>query len=153
MKKFVLIPILSMFFLVVASCSKSDDAKTVETPTAKFIKLKCNGIQYNFTNPEMLNSGAKSLLGYTTNEKRVTLFVPLNVVPGTYSITDSPSNVNAYLVSLEINALGLNGYANSGSMTITSVSGNNVKGTFSCSIPNIGQTFEITEGSFDVGSL
>jgi hypothetical protein len=155
MKKLVLIPLFSMLFLMISSCSKSDDAKTAETPTtsAKFIKLKCNGTQYDFANPEMLNSNARSLLGFTTNEKRITIFVPLNVTPGTYQITDSPSNVNAYQVSLAINALGFDGYATSGSMTITSVSGNNVKGTFACKIPNIGLVFDITEGSFDVGSL
>ncbi len=153
MKKLILVPFLSLLFLVITSCSKSDDAKDVETPSAKSIKFKCNGTQYEFTNPEILRSSEISITALTTNEKRITLFLPLNATTGTYPISDAFSNGNS-TASLGINAIGLDGYAkaDSGNVIVSSAVGNNLKGTFNFTVLSAGQTFLITDGSFDVGN-
>ncbi len=155
MKKNVLFAFFKIAFLfLLVSCSKSDDSNSNQPPvsTTEFIKLKCKGVGYNFTNPEILNSLTKSLVAFTPNEKRISIFVPLNVAVGTYSITDTPSNVNSYGISLAINAINLDSSATSGTITINSVTSNNVKGTFSCTIPGTPDAFVVTEGSFNVGN-
>jgi hypothetical protein len=156
MKKLLLTLLTIVSLVINFSCSKNDEpgkpADNEPMQTSEFIKLKCQGVEYNFTNPEILNSQIKTLVSFTTNEKRISIFLPLNVAPGTYSITDSPSNLNSYGISLAINAINLDSYATSGSMNITSVTSNNVKGTFSCSIPGTTNPFIVTEGSFNVGN-
>jgi hypothetical protein len=153
MKKLVLIPFFSVLFLVVASCSKSDDSKSADTPIAEFIKFKCNGTQYEFSNPEILRSNEITLKAVTNNEKNITIFLPLNSASGTYPISDAFSN-GASTASLAIYALGLDGYAkpDSGVVTVSSAVGNNLKGTFNFAVFSTGQTFVISEGSFNVGN-
>ena len=158
MKKHFIKFTLLLLSIICISCSKNDDTKVtpVTDPAnivaGEFINLKCNNVQYNFINPEILNSGAKTLNAFTTNEKRISIFLPLTVTAGTYSITDS-SNPNAYALSLAINLINLDAYATAGSITVTSVTSNNVKGTFNCSFPSSGgQNFIVTEGSFNVGN-
>ena len=155
MKSIFKTTLYSLLFLFLAACSKSDDNASNNSnepnSSAEFIKFKCNGTLYEFSEPEIINSLSKSILAFEPNVKRITLFVPLNVSPGTYPIVNMPSNVNAYGVFINIIPIGLDGSSASGNMIITSVNGSNVKGTFTCTISSNGQNFEITEGSFNAG--
>ncbi len=154
MKK-LLFPILSIFFLsIFSSCNKDEDTSTTpaQIAAAQFIKFKCNGVLYEFNNPTVSNSDFKLIKANTGTEKSFELFTILNLIPGTYPIKDTFSDGSA-TANISINALGLtNGGATSGELIVTSVTGNNIKGTFNFTFSKNSVVYNVTEGSFDAGN-
>ena len=100
MKKILLIAAL---FIALTSCSKKEDEtptapSTPPTSTELFIQYTYNGVIYRQT-PETLNSLRKTIFAYmgingTLN--KINLYMPITPAVGTFNITDSPSNINAY---------------------------------------------------------
>ena len=111
------------------NCSSSDDGGSSSN---FYLKCKVNGMLIEFTDPMVINSLAKSITANDENTGQVvSLFTPLNVTTGTHTITDEPSNVDSFGGSFsDFNA---DEYTSdeSGTLIITEVNADVIKGTFS----------------------
>ncbi|WP_317245662.1 DUF6252 family protein [Flavobacterium amniphilum] len=115
-----------------------------------YLKFKVGGQSYNYE-PQTLTSSKTLVDGYTGNGntlKRISLWMPNEVTTGTYSITDTPSNLDTYNASYSSEGESIYIDGTSGTITITSVTEDYVKGTFSFSGDNGGTTVNITNGEF-----
>ena len=154
MKKFKKAAMLLVMVTISAisfNCSSSDSSDDNNNNSSTFyLKCKVNGTLVEFTDPMVLNSLAKSITGNDADTgEAVTLFTPLAVGMGTFAITDEPSNENSY-------GGGYNNFNDdiysdneTGTMTITEVNADVIKGTFSFTGDDgNGGTVTVTEGSF-----
>lgn len=78
----------------------------------------------------------------------MSLYLPLDVTTGTFTITDEPSNVEAYGASYSNFATDESSDNETGTVTITQVDADVIKGTFSFTGTNLGTTYTVTEGEF-----
>jgi hypothetical protein len=150
MKSFATALLLGVFVLV-SSCSGSDDNSNNQTTNDLFIKFKYNGVQYNYADPGTINSLSRSISAFEevgNTSRSIVLFMPLEVTTGTFSITDSPSDVNSYSGYFSDGPTDMSFDGTSGTMVITSVTSEYVKGTFNFSAEIDGQIVEVTNGSF-----
>ncbi|MFN3752596.1 DUF6252 family protein [Flavobacterium sp.] len=115
-----------------------------------YLKCKVNGTWVEFADPIVINSLSKSITGNDADTgKVVTLFTPLNVANGTFTITDEPSNVNSYNGSYSDFNEDVYTDNETGTMVITEVTADVIKGTFSFTGDDgNGGTITVTEGSF-----
>lgn len=74
--------------------------------------------------------------------------MPEEVTEGTYSFTDTPSQLDTFNASYSSEGEAVYIDATSGTITITSVTDDYVKGTFSFSGDNEGTTVNVTNGEF-----
>ena len=136
-------------FMMLSSCGGSDDSSSASTDL--FIKFNYNGVQYNFTDPATINSLSKSISGFQevgNSSNMMVLYMPLEVTTGTFPITYSPSDVNSYNGHFTDGVEDFSFDGTSGTMVITSVTSEYVKGTFNFSAEVDGQIVEVTNGSF-----
>ncbi|WP_136668685.1 DUF6252 family protein [Flavobacterium sp. H122] len=146
MKK--IIGLLAIFTLILSGCSSDGDGSDNNSST--YIKFKVNGQSYNYE-PETIVSLKTLVDGYTGNGntlKRISLWMPNEVATGTYPITDTPSDVETYNASYSSEGESIYIDGTSGTITITSVTDDYIKGTFSFSGDNEGATVNITNGEF-----
>ena len=149
LKKLVVLVVLVVFSSLLVNCSSDSSSNNGGSSTDTFyLKFKVNGTAVDFQDPSVINSLSKALNGYTTNEKSLTLYFPLNVTTGTFTITDEPSNVDVYGVNYVNFANDESSDNETGSVTITQVDANVIKGTFSFTGVNNGVTYTISEGEF-----
>lgn len=143
--KFFAITLLLGFTLL--SCSK--DSASDETPEL-FINFKYNGLLYHLTNATTVNLGSKSIDAFDgtgVTLKRITLYMPINVTTGTFAITE-PFDNTAYGSYFIFEADSIDLVSTSGTMTITEITDNYIKGTFSFSGLNGTTPINVTNGSF-----
>jgi hypothetical protein len=114
-----------------------------------YLKCKVDGVLLECTNPDVINTLAKSISGTNaTTGKSIFLTLPLGVTTGTHTVTDEPSNVNSYGANYA-DFSGDNLTNNeTGFITITSVSADVIKGTFAFTGNNSGTDIVVTEGEF-----
>ncbi len=129
------------------NCSSSDDGGSSSN---FYLKCKVNGTWVEFADPMVINSLAKSISGNDADTgKMVVLFTPLSVTNGTHTITDEPSNENSYGGSYSDFTEDDYTDNETGTMTITEVTADVIKGTFSFTGEDgNGGTITVTEGSF-----
>lgn len=155
MKKlsFLLFAFISISFL---GCSSDDDSPTPEEgnpDTSLYLRFTLNGTEYDFE-PETLTSQRTLILGNeTVNEvySRISLWMPNEPSLGTHEISDDfPSEANLttlYSADVWIGEEVID--ASSGTLVITELSDDYVKGTFSFTGTNEeGTTATVTNGSF-----
>lgn len=152
MKKSIAILTLVIAAFLSVNCSSSSDDNG-GSGTGFYLKCKVNGVQFTSTDPMVINSLAKSLTGISdnndTHQETVSLWFPLNATVGTHTITEEPSNVDSYGASYSDFDSESSTVDASGTMNITEVNANVIKGTFSFTSPDgDGNTITITEGSF-----
>lgn len=84
------------------------------------------------------------------NIKMISLWMPLNIIEGTYDITDAPpSDTDAYTAEYDSDPDNINLDATEGTLTIISVTDNTIEGTFSFSGDDgNGNQISITNGEF-----
>lgn len=145
-KKAALLLVLVTVSAISFNCSSDSGSSSSNF----YLKCKVNGTWVEFADPMVINSLAKSITGNDADTgKVVTLFTPLAVSNGTYTITDEPSNVNSYGGSYS--DFNQDEYTDNetGTMTITEVTADVIKGTFSFTGDDgNGGTITVTEGSF-----
>lgn len=146
---------LAVLFIALTTVSCSEDEVVAFFPGDELGELrmnfKYNGTLYNITDPITYNAANKTIDGaYSSgvNLKRITLFMPLTPTIGTHFVTDSPSDVNAYGAYFISTAGNVDMLANGGLITITTITDDYIKGTFSFSGQNGAATVEVTEGDF-----
>lgn len=120
-------------------------------PNTKYFKAKVDGTMTNFPNVVGFHLANTYSLSGTNGIDMMTITMPDNITAGTYPIGDDLDGVMAtYMVQnpQQESYSSLPG----GSITIISVGGGWVKGTFSYSAENFDgdDTIQVTEGSFNV---
>lgn len=148
-KKVIAVILLVATASLTTNCSSSSDG---DGGNATFyLKCKINGVQFTSSDPFVINSLAKSLTAQSdgTAQETVSLFMPLDVAVGTYTITEEPSNVDSFGGSYSNFDTEVSTQDASGTMTITEVTADVIKGTFSFTSPDFdGNTISITNGTF-----
>jgi Family of unknown function (DUF6252) len=146
-KKIAMLLVMVTASAISFNCSSSDDSSSSSN---FYLKCKVNGTLVEFTDPMVINSLAKSITGNDADTgKMVTLFTPLTVGTGTFTITDEPSNENSYAGSYSDFNGDIYSDNETGTMTITEVNADVIKGTFSFTGEDgNGGTITVTEGSF-----
>lgn len=140
--------LLTLFTLLLAGCSSDSGGSSEGSGT--FIKFTVNGQNYNYE-PETISSNKTLIQGYAgsdTTLKRISLWLPNDVSTGTYSVTDTPSDLDTYNAAYSSEGESINMDATSGTITITSITEDYIVGTFSFSGDNGGSTLTITNGQF-----
>jgi hypothetical protein len=146
-KSMAVLIILTAAFLSSNCSSSSDDGGN---PTF-FLKCRVNGEQFMSSDPFVINSLSKSITAQSDGvaQETFSLFMPLNVAVGTYTITEEPSNVNSYGASYSNFDTNVSTQNAAGTITITEVTADVIKGTFSFTSPDSeGNTISVTNGSF-----
>lgn len=77
----------------------------------------------------------------------ITVSVKSGITTGSYTITGSPAADQVQVVFT--NAAGNGGLATSGTVTVTQITADRVTGTFSATVVDGTETFQITNGTFD----
>lgn len=153
LKNVIAIALLTITSALFVNCSGSDDDNNNNTnnnDTTFYLKCKVNGVQFTSTDPFVINSLSKSITAVNdvTNET-VSLYLPLAVANGTYTITDEPSNVDSYNATYTNFDTDASSDNETGTMTITQVDADVIKGTFSFTGEDgNGGTITVTEGQF-----
>ena len=155
MKKSIAVLLLALVSLLTVNCSSDGGGSSSST---FYLKCKINGVQFTSTNPSVINSLAKSIVGISDNndtvQETLVLFMPLTVAPGTYTITEEPSNENSYGVSYNNYDTDVASLNASGTMTVTKVTADVIKGTFSFTSPDgDGNIITVTDGTFSAENV
>ena len=153
-KKSIAVLLVVVTAALSVNCSSSSDSSS---SSSFYIKCKVNGVQFTSSDPFVINSLSKAISGQSDNEasqELVTLYMPLNVAVGTYTITDEPSNENSYGASYSNFDTDVSTINASGTMKITEVTADVIKGTFSFTSPDSeGGTITISEGTFRADNI
>ncbi|MGL2966123.1 DUF6252 family protein [Flavobacterium sp. XGLA_31] len=151
-QKSIAILVLAITATLMVNCSSSSSSGD-SGETTFYLKCKINGVQFTCTDPMVGNSLSKAITAISdnndTHQETVSLWMPLGVTVGTHTITEEPSNVNSYGAGYSDFDNSISSQDASGSMTITEVNANVIKGTFSFTSPDgDGNTITVTEGTF-----
>ncbi|WNM17985.1 DUF6252 family protein [Flavobacterium capsici] len=149
-KKSMAIVVLAIVATLSVNCSS--DSSSSSSDSGFYLKCKINGVQFVSTDPYVINSLSKSITAQSDNEniqETVSLYMPLTVATGTYTITEEPSNVDSYGAGYSNFDTDVSSQEAAGTLTITQVTADVIKGTFSFTSPDFdGNTITVTEGTF-----
>ncbi|CAM3313489.1 Transferrin-binding protein B C-lobe/N-lobe beta barrel domain-containing protein [Flavobacterium longum] len=126
---------------------------TTDSPTNDTFFAKVNGVNFNQNNlltavisvneVEVISIGVEN-----ANGEAMTVSVSTELGVGSYPITGSLNTDGVQIIYT--NAAGQEGTATSGSVSISEVTDDRIKGTFSGNVTIGSTTYSITAGSFDV---
>ena len=143
----ILVIVLAATFSV--NCSSDSSSST---DSGYYLRCKINGVQFTSTDPFVINSLSKSLTAQSDDQsiqQTLSLYMPLGVAVGTFTIVEEPSNVDVYGASYSNFTTDVSTTDAAGSMTITQVNADVIKGAFSFTSPDsAGGTITVTEGTF-----
>ena len=151
MKKITFI-ILTFTVLLFNSCSSDDNSSSSDNI---FITFKANGETFNFTNPATAGSLNITINDQSGNDDTasdysfVSIWFPTTIATGTFDFTGSSLSDGDYKLKFESNALNIDSWSESGSVTITSATSDFIEGTFTGEIDGV----TITEGEFRAFNL
>ena len=114
-----------------------------------YMKFTAEGSNFNIAGPATLSSLSTTITAYQGMDAtfiRVGLWMPNDVTVGTYAITNEP---NADF-SAEYYSGDMTAEATTGTLVITSIGAEYIKGTFTFTAVGLGGegTFEVTNGTF-----
>ena len=143
---------LMLFVAILSSCS-SDDADPAIADTALYLKFTANNINYSF-DPETIGSEKKLIMGTKFENNvvsRLSLWMPTNPTIGTHAFVDDTASddISNLLYTADF-WLGMDVYnATAGSITITDMDSEYIKGTFFFTGTNSnGSTTTVSNGTF-----
>lgn len=159
--KTIMKPFIMLLFIVALFSCSSDDDSSNSTTNDNFIRAKINGVSYEATGSGLHGSFDEEGLDIDsrdTNGTGMDFYIIGNVSQGTYNF--SSSNVTTqgrlnYRLTGENFSSGFCSVSN-GTLTITSINGKTVTGTFSFTGSSMSEsclnpsTKAITEGSFKI---
>lgn len=120
---------------------------TTESPTQDTFYAKVNGTEFVDTDINVIAiNGVLGVAGTNAGGNSITVGVKESLGVGSYTMT---GNILTDVVQVRYD-VGATYYATSGTVTITSKTATRIKGTFTASVTNGTNTFQITEGQFDV---
>lgn len=152
--------VIAFCFLIFTSisCATDDDNQNDTNDSSQSFFAKVNGVDYN---PEFISgfeteiSNALVITGAMGDGEQLQLFFLNTTAPGTYNFADDTNlGIQAYYQASDGSADDVAAFATSGSLTINTLNtaDQTVSGTFNFSgtVPNTGENYTVTEGSFDV---
>ena len=150
MKKITAI-LLTLCFFTLSSCS-SDDPAPANNEAELYIRFAANGQQFSFE-PETIGSIKKLIMGNKFENNvvsRISLWMPTNPTIGTHAFVDDTSDDISNIAYTADFWQGMDVYdATAGSITITSIDGEYIKGTFNFTGTNSnGATTTVSNGTF-----
>lgn len=148
MKKVARILTVIILSLSIYSCS-SDNETESDSSNEIFVKFTANGQEFNFVDPISIGSAGISINGQIDTGTSVTIWMPSSLSEGTFNFSGDFFEEGDYKLNVESSALEIDGWSETGSVTITSITSEYIEGTFS---GNIGGK-AITNGSFRAFSL
>lgn len=149
--KSTLIAFLAITTLALQSCSKDDSENEGSSDT--YVRFTLDGTDYDFKDIASATSLSLTLTGTegdidSGEYSSLGIFLPLAPTEGTYDVTDFFGSGD-HKITLTSESLDINfSFAESGSITITSASGEFIEGTFSGIVTSDNVDFTITNGSF-----
>lgn len=146
MKKIMLL-LVSVTMVTLSSCSSDGDSNT--NPDT-FIKFKVDGVAYNY-DPETLTSLKKLITGRVgegATYREVSLWMPAEPTVGAHAIVDDPTSGPTTYTAIYASDFDNSYDATSGTVTITSIDDNYIRGTFSYTVDTGGTPIVISEGEF-----
>ena len=146
-----------LLFVTAISCSSDDDNQS-NSDTSQSFFAKVNGIDYNpefVTGFETEISNALVITGSMGDGEQMQIFLSATTPIGTYDFADDTNlAIQAYYQATDGSANDVAAFAISGSLTINTLDTTNqkVSGTFNFSgiVPNTGETFTVSDGTFNV---
>jgi len=155
-KKLLLVSLI--LTLITFSCTKT----TEDNPSIVdelFIKYTANGVDYKYTDPVTASSSNMTINGQIANSatdtdySKISLWFPLGITTGTFDFTGDVFTDGDYKLKLISNPLNIDGWATSGSVTITSISSEFIEGSFTATVSEDSSTVSITSGEFKAYGL
>ncbi|ALM50112.1 hypothetical protein AMR72_15125 [Flavobacterium psychrophilum] len=149
MKKLLLIFIAAA---VVFACSDDDNSNANNGGNGSdeiFITFKANGTTYTMepASSTSLKFRVSADQGLDSTYRDITLVMPVEYSIGAHTITDAPSNLEAYEASYSQGDVTIDG--TNGTLTITALNEDYIEGTFNFTgNDSDGNSFNITNGSF-----
>jgi len=143
--------LLIAFVFTTVSCSDSESPTLDGVPSGLFIKFRSGGTDYLIQNPttfDLSNKKIDGLQGSGSDLVSITLYMPLDPTLGTHFMTDSPSDDDSYGAYFTLGNGTVDILSNAGIITITSITADQISGTFSFSGLNGSAVVEVTNGSF-----
>ena len=136
--------LMTLLFFSVTSCKKDNNDGDVGSGT---VKITVNGKSYNFKNITAAAVSGALAIGGEEGDVSISFLMTTDVKEGEYNFNDEGTQITALYTE---NNTGY--FAEEGTITITSHSGNKMKATYHFTGKSIDgtQTVEITNGSFDV---
>ena len=148
LKKIVLLSLL--LTVVFTSCSKDDDTDSDEI----FIEYTANGVDYKYTDPASASSSNMTINGQIGGEitdadySRISIWFPLQITTGTYEFSGNVFEDGDYKFKLISNPLNIDGWATSGSITISAINDEYFEGHFTAIVTEDTNNVNITDGKF-----
>ncbi|RAR50465.1 DUF6252 family protein [Flavobacterium lacus] len=144
--------LIAVFTLSLTSCS-SDDSST-NNDDELYVRFTLNGEQKEYMDPATITSLRRLILGddmESAEYERISLWMPVVIETGTFTITsDTPTDANLetlYSANIWMGEEVID--ASTGTLVITDLDAEYVKGTFSFSGTNDeGTTVVVTNGTF-----
>lgn len=155
-KKALFLSLLIAF--VSLSCSKESENDSSETGEI-FIKHTVSGVEYKYTNPVSAESANVTINGSIANSStdadysRISIWFPLGMTTGTFDFTGDVFAEGDYKLKLESNPLNIDGWATSGSVTISSISADYIVGNYTAIVTEDAFTINLTNGEFRAYSM
>jgi hypothetical protein len=156
--KFTAILFLLLSSTIFLSCSSDDDANPVGQNT--FIRYTVDGVTYEYSNIISAVSAGITLNGQIgadtdADYSNIAIFLPLDLQIGTYSFSGDIFQDGDYKLNLESNPLNITDeWAVSGDLTIDTVTGTTISGTFTATIfDDDGNSLSMVNGEFDAANV
>ncbi len=137
---------------ILFACSDDDNSDTNNGGNGNdeiFITFKANGTSYTMepASSTSLKFRVSADQGLNSAYRDITLVMPVEYSLGAHTITDAPSDLEAYEASYSQGDVTIDG--TSGALTITSLNEDYIEGTFNFTgNDSNGNSFNITDGSF-----
>jgi len=147
MKKLLLL-FVSTLMVTLTACS-SDDSNN-NNPNEPFMKFTVGGQEYNYT-PETLTSDKKLItarVGEGDTYREVSLWMPVEPTVGTHNIVDDPTSADDTYTAIYAPNFDNSFDAFSGTVTITSIDDDFIRGTFAFQADNEGTPISVSSGEF-----
>lgn len=152
--------VIAFCFLIFTSisCATDDDNQNDTNDSSQSFFAKVNDVDYN---PEFISgfeteiSNALVITGAMGDGEQIQIFLTSTTPAGTYDFADNTNiTIQAYYQGTDGNANDVAAFATSGSIVLNSLntSEQTVTGSFNFSgiVPNTGETFSITNGTFNI---
>jgi hypothetical protein len=141
-----------------SSCSLDDSNDSQDPET--FIRYSIDGTNFNYED-NIATVGSNNItingqngLSEDDDYSFMSIWFPLGFTTGTYDFSGDFFQDGDYKLNAEINVLDVDDWATLGSVTITSISSDYIRGTFTATVPdNNGGTVTIENGEFKAYTL
>ncbi|WP_158837822.1 hypothetical protein [Polaribacter sp. L3A8] len=145
--KTILASAIIILSITLQSCSSNDnDSEPLEET---YIKFTAGAETFNYTNVATAGSQNLTINGQDGSVSSISIWFPLQITTGTFNFSGDFFADGDYKINFESTSLNIDGWSESGSVTITNVSSEYIEGTFTGTVDGVA----ITSGEFRAFNL